>query len=76
MQPVKHLPQSFYLRDDVVVIARELIGKKLVTFFNGEKTSGIITETEAYAGITDKASHAFGGRLTNRTSVMFLEFDA
>lgn len=71
MQPVKHLPQSFYLRDDVVVIARELIGKKLVTFFNGEKTSGIITETEAYAGITDKASHAFGGRLTNRTSVMF-----
>lgn len=71
MQPAKPLPQSFYLGSDVVSIARRLIGKKLVTLFNGKKTSGIITETEAYSGITDRASHAFGGRFTSRTSVMY-----
>lgn len=65
------LPQSFYTRDDVVVIARELIGKKLVTNFDGVLTSGIITETEAYAGINDRASHAFAGRNTRRTSIMY-----
>ena len=34
-------------------------------------TSGIITETEAYEGITDMASHAWGGRKSNRTEVMY-----
>jgi DNA-3-methyladenine glycosylase len=33
----------------------------------------MITETEAYAGVTDKASHAFGNRRTARTEVMFME---
>jgi DNA-3-methyladenine glycosylase len=65
------LPDSFYQRKDVVKIAKELIGKVLVTNFNGEITSGIIVETEAYAGAADKASHAFGNRRTNRTEVMF-----
>lgn len=71
MQIPNLLQPDFYLRDDVVKIARELIGKILVTRFDNEITSGIITETEAYAGITDRASHAFGGRLTGRTSVMY-----
>ena len=65
------LGRSFYLREDVVSIARELICKYIVTTFNGELTSGMITETEAYEGITDKASHAFGGRNTARTEVMY-----
>lgn len=65
------LPESFYARTDVVKIARELLGKVLVTSFNGELTSGMIVETEAYAGETDKASHAFGGRRTRRTEVMY-----
>jgi DNA-3-methyladenine glycosylase len=65
------IPRSFYLQTDVVKIARDLLGKYLVTRFNGELTSGMITETEAYEGITDKASHAYGNRLTNRTEVMF-----
>ncbi len=66
------LPESFYTRKDVVKIAKELLGKVLVTEFNGERTSGIIVETEAYAGVTDKASHAYGGRRTNRTEVMYM----
>lgn len=69
---MKTLPLSFYLREDVVRIAKELLGKVLVTTFGGERTSGRIVETEAYAGETDKASHASKGR-TPRTDVMFGE---
>ncbi|MEI7663303.1 MAG: DNA-3-methyladenine glycosylase [Bacteroidota bacterium] len=65
------LPPSFFLRPDVVQVAKELIGKKIITVFDGKITSGIICETEAYAGVTDRASHAFGGRRTARTEVMY-----
>ncbi len=65
------LPDSFYQRADVVKIAKELLGKVLVTNIDGQYTSGMIVETEAYAGASDKASHAFGNRRTNRTEVMF-----
>jgi DNA-3-methyladenine glycosylase len=65
------IPLSFYQREDVVIIARELLGKVLITNINGERTEGIITETEAYAGITDRASHAYGDRRTQRTEVMY-----
>lgn len=65
------LPRSFYLRPDVVAIARELLGKYLITRIGGQYTSGMICETEAYAGITDRASHAYGGRRTDRTEIMY-----
>ena len=65
------LDEAFYQRSDVVQISRELLGKKLVTKFDGKLTSGIIMETEAYAGITDRASHAYGGRRTSRTEYMY-----
>jgi len=67
---LKKLPLSFYLRNDVIAIAKELLGKMLVTKWNGEYTSGRIVETEAYEGEIDKASHASKGR-TPRTEVMF-----
>jgi DNA-3-methyladenine glycosylase len=67
------LGESFYDRPDVTAIARELIGKILVTQFDGLYTSGRIVETEAYAGMDDKASHAYGGRRTKRTEVMYLK---
>lgn len=69
---LKKLPPSFYLRDDVVQIAKDLIGKVLVTKWNEELTSGRIVETEAYEGEIDRASHACKGR-TKRTEVMFGE---
>lgn len=68
---MKKLGAGFYNRSDVVQIARELIGKIIVTRFNGMLTTGRIVETEAYAGVIDKASHAYGGRRTKRTEVMF-----
>jgi DNA-3-methyladenine glycosylase len=67
---MKKLPLSFYLREDVLTIAKELLGKVLVTNRNGELTSGRIVETEAYAGELDRASHASKGR-TERTEVMY-----
>ena len=65
------LATEFYLRDDVVAISRELLGKVLCTNINGVRTEAIITETEAYAGIADKASHAYGDRRTKRTEAMY-----
>jgi len=65
------LPDEFYTGTDVTDIAVQLLGKQLFTRINGELTGGIIVETEAYNGITDKASHAYGGRLTNRTKTMY-----
>jgi len=65
------VPLEFYIRDNVVLISRELLGKVLCTKMNGLVTKAIITETEAYAGIDDKASHAYGGRRTRRTEPMY-----
>ncbi|MHA4844078.1 DNA-3-methyladenine glycosylase [Flavitalea antarctica] len=68
---MKRLEYDFYNRHDVVTIAKELLGKILVSEIDGIRTSGRIVETEAYAGVSDKASHAYNGRRTNRTEVMF-----
>ncbi len=67
------LEKDFYLREDVVQISRDLLGKYLFTKIDGKTTAGIITETEAYAGEIDKASHAYNNRRTNRTEIMFAE---
>jgi DNA-3-methyladenine glycosylase len=68
---MKKVPLSFYDRDDVVQIARELLGKIIVTNFEEQITSGRIVETEAYIGITDKASHSYGQRRTTRNEHMY-----
>jgi DNA-3-methyladenine glycosylase len=66
------LTESYYLNENVVFLARDLIGKSILTCIDGKKkTGGIITETEAYEGITDKASHAYNNRRTKRTEVMY-----
>lgn len=66
------LGDDFYTRDDVVQIARDLIGKVICSQFYGQPlTSGIIVETEAYSGHNDKACHANDGRRTERTEIMY-----
>lgn len=65
------LDRAFYLQEDAVAMAKKLIGKVLVTAMEGVRTSGIITETEAYAGVGDRASHAYGGRRTMRNEAMY-----
>ena len=65
------LPLAFYRQVSVCKLAKQLIGKVFVSNFNNTLTTGRIVETEAYKGITDKASHAFGGRRTSRTEIMY-----
>ena len=69
----KKLGSEFYKRKDVAKIAKELLGKILVTNWEGVVTSGRIVECEAYEGIIDKASHASGGRRTRRNEIMYGE---
>ena len=64
------LTESFYQRNNVVKIARELIGKGLFTRIGDVTTGGVIVETEAYSW-KERGCHAFGARKTNRNSVMF-----
>ncbi len=63
------LKSSFFARP-AEAVAHDLIGKYLVKKQDPEELRGIITETEAYVGPEDKASHASRGR-TERTEVMF-----
>lgn len=67
------LPESFYQRNDVVAISRELLGKYLFTDIDGAITGGYIVETEAYNGIVDKAAHSYGNKLTPRTKTMYMQ---
>jgi DNA-3-methyladenine glycosylase len=68
---MKKLPLNFYKRKDVVAIAKDLVGKIVVTKFDGLVTSGRIVETEAYVAHIDKASHSFGGRRTAKNEHMY-----
>ena len=70
---MRKLNKVFYQKNDVLVVAKELLGKILVTRFNGIFTSGRIVEVEAYNGIIDKAAHSFGGRRTNRNEIMYAD---
>ena len=67
------LSTSFYRRDNVVEVARDLLGKVLCSHIDGHLTKVTITETEAYAGPEDRASHAYAGRRTARTEPMYHE---
>src|SRR5271156_3814024 len=66
------LPETYYHSADVVALSRDLLGKYLFTCIDGLLTGGYIVETEAYNGVIDKASHAFGNRLTPRTKTMYM----
>jgi DNA-3-methyladenine glycosylase len=68
----RKLPREFYTRSNVLLVTRELLGKLLVVpAADGTRVSGTIVEAEAYRGPQDRASHAYGGRRTNRTETMY-----
>ena len=64
------LPQTFYAQETVRV-AKHLLGCYLVHLEGEATTLGRIVETEAYAGQIDRASHAWNGRRTGRTKIMY-----
>ena len=68
---MEKLSPAFYQRNDVVTIAKELIGKIIVTDTHNNITSGRIVETEAYVAHIDKASHAYNGKRTLRNEAMY-----
>ena len=70
---MKKLSRAFYKRKDVITIAKELLGKIIVTDIAGERTSVRIAETEAYVAHVDKASHAYNGKRTARNEHMYAE---
>ncbi len=61
MAPLTIIPKEYYMRRPDIV-ARDLLGKKIVRVLNGERLEGIVVETEAYHGQMDPASRAFHGR--------------
>jgi len=65
------IPREFYNKDTVVV-ARNILGKRIIRKIRGTVITGIITETEAYGHTDDPASHAFA-RQTDRNTTMFEE---
>lgn len=65
------LPLAYYQHDDVKDLAKSFLGKLLFTNINGHITGGMITETEAYEGVTDRASHAYNGLRSDRTEIMY-----
>lgn len=65
------LPSDYYTNPNVTFLAKDLVGKILYTEIDGITTAGIITETEAYFGIEDKASHAYKSRRTARNEIMY-----
>lgn len=65
------LPVEYYRNPDVLFLSKDLLGKYLFTHIGSTVTGGIITETEAYQGPEDRASHAYGNRRTKRTETMF-----
>mgnify|MGYP001285864703 FL=1 len=65
------LSVNFFLHNDVLKISKSLIGKNIFTKINNNITSGMIVETEAYAGLNDKASHAYNNKRTTRTKIMY-----
>ncbi len=66
---IQRLTRAFFARPTLVV-ARELLGKVIVRRIGKQKISVMITETEAYIGEKDLASHARFGR-TKRNAVMY-----
>lgn len=68
---MEKLSLAFYQRKDVIEIAKDLLGKIVVTNIYGKITSGRIVETEAYVANVDKASHAYNGKRTLRNEAMY-----
>lgn len=65
-------PGRAFYATDAATLARRLLGHRLVRVLDdGTRLSGLIVETEAYLGVRDRASHAFGGRRTPRNESMY-----
>lgn len=67
----RRLAPADYADSDTARSARFFLGKVLCVRTEDGYAEGMITETEAYGGVEDAASHAYQGRRTARTEVMY-----
>lgn len=67
----RKLTRKEYAEAKPPLAARFFLGKFLCVQALDGYAEGIITETEAYGGAIDAASHGFGNRRTARTEIMF-----
>ena len=67
----RRLKREFFARTTLAV-SKDLLGKYLVRKVGNKLVAGKIVETEAYIGPKDKASHAFGGKLTKRNVAEYM----
>jgi DNA-3-methyladenine glycosylase len=70
---MQKLSTDFYIREEVDLIAKELLGKLLVVKSGNQKYTARIVETEAYAGVIDAASHTYKNKRTQRTETMYMK---
>jgi len=68
---MKIINDKDFFKTDTITLAKNLIGKWIVTNINGNKVMAQISETEAYLGIEDSACHTYGGKRTIRTEPMW-----
>lgn len=71
MPEFRPLDLGIFRTEDILALAKSLLGKSLISHSGGKRTAGKIVELEAYKAPEDKASHAYGNKRTPRTSVMF-----
>lgn len=64
------LAEDYFSSNNTIKLAHDLIGKYIVRNINGQIIKSMITETEAYHGFYDKASHARFGKI-KRNYLMF-----
>lgn len=64
------IDKEFYNRS-AIDVANDLLGKVLVREVDGKVLKGKIVETESYVGAIDKACHAYNGRRTKRTEILY-----
>ena len=67
---MRRLSRSFFTKRSLIV-AKKLLGCFLVRRIGKKLLIGRIVETEAYPGPSDRASHAFDGKVTARNKIEY-----
>ncbi|MFA5113799.1 MAG: DNA-3-methyladenine glycosylase [Candidatus Margulisiibacteriota bacterium] len=71
MKPARKLTGTFFRRP-ALTVAKNLLGKRIVRVYRGRKIIGKVAEVEVYYSVKDRASHAFGGKVTERNKAEYL----
>ena len=70
---MKPINDKNFFKKDTISLAKDLIGKWIMTNVDGKIVKAQISETEAYLGQNDSACHSYKGRRTQRTEPIWQE---